>query len=254
LGALAFGCAASLGGLFLLRQSGNVGWVQNLSPFARASTTPASTSAAEALPTATVAATEPAKATTTPSATSTATPTPPPTATATATHSATATHTPRPTGTATVTRTATETATRAPTRTPTPTPTPSPTPFVCDSLYGLANIQLAPGQPFQCTIEEQELTDLANNYPDSPCSETRFTLDDDQIEMVCRIGVRMRAVLETKVQDCRVELAVVQGTVGFRGIVQELIATQFDVIRYDTICIDRSEIDDGTITVGGYGR
>jgi hypothetical protein len=118
----------------------------------------------------------------------------------------------------------------------------------------LANIRLEPGQPFQCTIAEQELTDLANHYPDSPCSETRFALDDGQIEMVCRIGVRMRAVLETRIQDCRVEVVIVGGTVGFRGIVQELIATQFDVIRYDTICIDRSEIDNGTITVGGYGR
>jgi hypothetical protein len=118
----------------------------------------------------------------------------------------------------------------------------------------MANIQLAPGQPFRCTLNEQELTDLANHYPDSPCSETQFTLDDGQIEMVCRIGVQMRAVLETNVQDCRVEVEVVRGTVGFRGIVQELIATQFDVIRYDTICIDRAEIDGGTITVGGYGR
>jgi hypothetical protein len=121
-------------------------------------------------------------------------------------------------------------------------------------LYELANIQLAPGQTFQCTLQEQELTDLANSYPDSPCSQTRFTLDDGEIEMVCRMGLRMRATLGAKIEDCRIEIEVIRGTPGFKQIVQELIATQFDVIEYDTICIDRAEIDDGEILVGGHGR
>jgi hypothetical protein len=130
-----------------------------------------------------------------------------------------------------------------------------PTPFLCDSLYELVTIQeLAPGQTFQCTIHQQELTDVANSYADSPCSQVRFELDDGEIEVECRMGVRMRATLAAQVENCRVAVRVLRGTLGFRQVVQELITTQFDVIRYDSICVDQVDVDDGQLTVSGYGR
>jgi hypothetical protein len=103
-------------------------------------------------------------------------------------------------------------------------------------------------------LEQQELTDLANDYPDSPCSQTRFTMDEGEIEIECRTGLRMQAILAASADDCRVSIRVLRGTPGFRQVVQELITTQFNVIRYDSICVDRVEVDDGQLTVGGYGR
>lgn len=237
-GALVVGCACSLGALLLLRGAGNLDWIRSRWPLGAATATPQA-----AAPSPTTSGDLP-----TPLAAATSTPTAAPTATATGT----ATQTVPPTHTAAPLPTETE----PPAATPSPTPPPqaSPTPFTCDSLYELAGIQLAPGQTFNCTLHEEELTELANNYPDSPCSQTRFTLDDGEIGVECRMGLRMQATLVAETENCRLELEVVRGTVGFKQIVQELIATQFDVIQYDTICIDQIEIDDGAITLAGYGR
>lgn len=232
-GALVLGCACSLGALFLLRQAGDLGWMQRVWPWA-----------------------------TQPVAAATATPAPSSTALSpSATVTATSTPSQVPTATALPTRTTTATAapTRTPTRTVVPTATPaaqaSPTPFVCDSVYELAGItQLAPGQTFVCTLPQQELTDLANDYPDSPCSTARFTMDDGEITLECRMGLNMQATLSPAVKDCRVAIRVLSGTLGFRQIVQELINTQFNVIRYDSICVDRLDVEDGQLIVGGYGR
>ena len=98
------------------------------------------------------------------------------------------------------------------------------------------------------------MTDLANNYPESPCSETRFALDDGEIEVMCRMGVRMQATLAARAEDCRVTIKVLKGTLGFKQVVQELIGSQFNVIRYDSICVDQLNVDDGRLVVGGYGR
>jgi hypothetical protein len=247
-GALVLGCACSLGALFFLRQASDLGWVQDLWPFA------APTAAQPAAATATQ---PPAPAPTHTAVAALPSPTPSPTQEPTATAVPTRTATAVPTSTAPPPATATRTL--KPTRTAAPTATKTtqaaPTPFVCDSLYELANIQkLAPGQTFQCTIQQQELTDLANNYPDSPCSEARFGFDDGEIDVVCRMGLRMQATLAPKLDDCRVAIVVLDGTPGFRRIVQELITTQFNVIRYDSICVDQIVIDDGQLTVGGYGR
>jgi hypothetical protein len=154
------------------------------------------------------------------------------------------------------------TATEAPTATPTPEISaprppvvgPSPTPFVCRDIYHLATIELAPGQTFSCSVTEEELTKLANDYPESPCNETTITLEDGEIEVTCDIGIKMSATLRAIVEDCRIQLDVLRGTLGFRQIVQELISTQFDVIQYDDICVDSMVVDQGRITITGRGR
>jgi len=236
-GVLVFGCACSLGAFLFLRQAGGLGWVQNLWPLAAPTSTPAPTHTAQAiLPSPT------SKLPTTAS-----TPTGEPAATTVPTQAATAVPTSVAQPAATVTR--------PPAPTAIGTTAAVPTPFVCDSLYELANIQkLAPGQTFRCTIGQQELTDLANTYPDSPCSEARFEFDDGEIDVECRMGVRMQATLAAQAQNCRVGVKVLRGTAVFKRVVQELITTQFNVIRYDTICVDQLEIDNGQLTVGGYGR
>ena len=236
-GALVLGCLCSLGALFLLRQADTLDRLQDLWPRKGVPATPTSAPTLTIVSTPTTAARSSATATSSATVTSTATAT----WTATATRTPTAAATPSPTPTSAPTRSA-------------PTTEPSPTPFVCDSIYELANIQLAPGQTFQCTLQEEELTDLANSYADSPCSETRITFDDGEIGVECRIVVLMRAVLVPKIEECRVALEIARGTPAFRQIVKEMITTQFDVIKYDTICIDQLEADDGEVIVGGYGR
>lgn len=234
-GALVIGCACSLGALLVLRRAGDLEWVQNLWPLATppvaapTATQPVAAATATQLPTHTATMVLPSPTT----KSSTATPMPSSTATLTLT--------PQPARTAAPGATATLQA--------------SPTPFVCDSVYELANIQqLAPGQAFACTIEQQELTDLANDYPDSPCSQTRFTMDDGEIKLECRMGLRMQATLAATAKDCRVSIRVLGGTPGFRQVVQELLTTQFNVIRYDSICVDQVDVDGGQLIVSGYGR
>lgn len=253
-GALVFGCACSLGALFFLRQASDLDWVRDLWPLAAPTAAQSAAATATEPPPSTPAPTHTAVAArSSPTSTATSTPTSEPTATSTPTRAATA----EPTATASPTTTATRTP--QPTRPPAPTATrtaqAAPTPFVCDSLYELANIQeLAPGQTFQCTIGQQELTDLANDYPDSPCSEVRFGFDDGEIDVQCRALLWMQATLAPQLDNCRVGVVVLDGTPGFRRIVQELITTQFNVIRYDSICVDEIKIDDGQLTVSGYGR
>ena len=118
----------------------------------------------------------------------------------------------------------------------------------------MATIELAPGQAFSCSVTEEELTRLANDYPESPCSETAVELEDGEIEVTCHIGIKMSATLVAIAENCLNRLEVLGGTMGFRQIVQEIIRTQFDVIQYDTICVDSVVADDGQITVAGHGR
>jgi hypothetical protein len=170
------------------------------------------------------------------------------------------THTPSPTSTYTplpATPTPIPTATNAllPSATPPPAlPEVTPTPFVCMGLDDLATMNLAPGQPFECTIQQEALTKLANNYEESPCNETLITLDNGKIEVACWMGIKMSATLEAWAETCRIELRVVKGTMGFTQLVQSLIATYLDVIRYDSVCVDEVAVDDGVIYVAGYGR
>jgi hypothetical protein len=151
--------------------------------------------------------------------------------------------------------TATPTATQTPRRTWTPTAAAAmPTPFVCEELADLADMSLAPGQGFECTVQQETLTALANSYADSPCNETRFTLDNGEIWIECRMGITMNATLAARAQGCRIGLQVLGGTMGFRKVVQELVETQFNVVRYDDICVEQVIVDDGRIFVSGYGR
>jgi hypothetical protein len=162
--------------------------------------------------------------------------------------------------TATPPATPASTPTPAPTPTGTPTPTPGPTtdalptPFVCQGIEDLTSMKLAPGQPFECTIRQEALTALANRYEQSPCSETRIWFDDGEIVLQCRMGLTMSAVIEAQAQQCRLALRVLRGTLGFSGIVRELIASQLDVIRYDEICVEQVTVGNGEAYIAGRGR
>jgi hypothetical protein len=183
-----------------------------------------------------------------------ATPTQLPTATPlpTLTPSPTSTYTPLP---ATSTPVPTATSTLPPPATSTPAlPAVTPTPIVCTGLDDVATLDPVPGQHFECTVRQETLTDLANDYEESPCSETLITLDNGKIEVACWMGIKMSATLEAWSEACQIEIRVVKGTFGFTQVVEDLIATYFDVIRYDTVCVDQLVVDDGEVAIAGYGR
>ena len=124
---------------------------------------------------------------------------------------------------------------------------------MCQGIEDLYGVTLAPGQRFECTIEEATLTDLANSYSESPCSSTRFQLDNGEIQVTCQMGLTMNATITAQARNCRVELEVVRGTFGFTGVVQNLIQTQFDAVRYDEVCVEEVVIDDGEVYIAGQG-
>ena len=115
-------------------------------------------------------------------------------------------------------------------------------------------MKLATGQPFECTIRQEALTALANRYEQSPCNETYIWFDEDEIVVECRMGLTMSAAIEAQAQQCRITLRVLRGTFGFKGIVQELIASQLDVIRYDDVCVEQVTIGNGEAYIAGQGR
>jgi hypothetical protein len=192
-------------------------------------------------------------------ATSTALPvlsTPTPTRTPPWTATPAPSRTPMPTLTATPLPSPTPAATRTPLRQATPTSTvvPSPTPYLCEGIEDLVTMRLAPGQRFECTIRQETLTALAESYEDSPCTWTRIALDDGEINVQCQRGLTMSATLSARAKECRLELQVLRGTLGFAGVIQRLLDTQFNAIRYDEVCVNKVDIDDGNAYIAGYGR
>jgi hypothetical protein len=115
-------------------------------------------------------------------------------------------------------------------------------------------MRLAPGQPFECTIQEETFTELANSYEESPCTWTQITLDDGEIRVQCQMGLTMSATLAAQAKDCRIELQVLRGTFGFTSVVQGLIDNQFKAIRYDEVCVEQVDIDNGEAYIAGSGR
>ena len=181
-------------------------------------------------------------------------------------------HTPSPTLTSTqgATRTpaatptpgATRTSTPSPTRTSSPTPTstrrstrtPTPTPIVCDDLDEIGQLTIVPGQRFACTIGQDALTERINEQPDVPCTDVTVTMADGEIRVTCRMGVRLNAVGVVDVDDCRVSIQIVRGTIGFTQVVQALLDANTQLIPYDAICIEQAEVTDGQIEIEGHGR
>jgi hypothetical protein len=233
-------------GLILLIQNRRAG------PASTPTATPTPTPGVAAVPTDTspqATATPTAGATPRPA---TQAPTGTPAHTPTATQSPTGTPAHTATATATAVTTATATATAA--RTALPTATPTVTPIVCDDLDDMESLTIAPGQRFSCTVTEEELTRKAKEQPDMPCREIAIRLDDGEITLVCRMGIRMSATGTVSAEDCQLSIEIVRGTIGFAQIVRGFLDTGMELIPYDAICIERAEVSDGQLQIEGYGR
>ncbi|MBL7199035.1 MAG: hypothetical protein ISS56_02695 [Anaerolineae bacterium] len=167
-------------------------------------------------------------------------------------------HPPLQTATPRVTPTETYPPTPQPTSTATPvpssTPTVAPTPVVCSGLDGLLGMTLVPGQRFECTISEEQFLEQIRGQPDVPCSTVDATFDEDQIGLVCRLGIRITATGTAKAEDCRLVVEITRVTAGFTRVVQDLVNAQLATIPYDRVCIEQVKVDGGKIHASGYGR
>jgi hypothetical protein len=178
------------------------------------------------------------------------------------------THTPSPTSSPTRGQTPTPTQTQTPysrpTHTPTSTPRPTrrptrapkatPTPIVCNDLDQLGQLTIVPGQRFTCTIHESDLTKRISQQPGIPCSDVNITFADDEVQLTCRMRIRLRAVGTVKAENCRMSIQIVRGTIGFTQVVQELLDENAQLVPYDLICVEEATIGDGEIEIKGYGR
>jgi len=178
----------------------------------------------------------------------------------TPTHVALKTPTPQPSPTRTPTRTQVPSATATPgvqvTAAPTVTGSPqgTPTPIVCEGIESTASLTLAPGQSFTCSVTDDELVDQITKVPDLPCSDVQIAFDDGEIQVSCRIGIRLTAVGELSVQNCQATMAIVRGTPGFTQVVQTLLDQYAVLLPYDRVCVEEATAGDGVLTVSGYGK
>jgi hypothetical protein len=147
-------------------------------------------------------------------------------------------------------------ATATPTRMPSPpvVPSPTPTPIVCDDIEQIGEMSIAPGQSFRCTVRQEQLSAQIARQPNVPCSEIEVTLDDGQIAVSCRMGLRLSATGVVETKDCRASIRVTRATMGFTQIVQELLDENMQLVPYDLICVEQVEIDDGQMTIAGHAR
>jgi len=195
-----------------------------------------------------------ARATPTPPSTPTRTLPPPPLVTPTAR----AMRTPIPLPTARHTRAAQPTLSVTPRSRPSSTRPvgagPTPTPIVCNDPTDPSDLVIAPGQEFTCTFTEDALNQELEAVPDSPCQEAYIALDDGQFTLVCRMGFKMTATGVANVRDCQARLQITHGTPGFTDLVQDMIDTQMALVPNDVVCVEQIEIDDGELTIIGYGK
>ena len=163
-----------------------------------------------------------------------------------------------PTRTPTRTQVPSATTTPGPQATAAPTATSSlqgtPTPIVCEGIESAASLTLAPGQSFTCSVTDDELVDQIAKVPDLPCSDVQIAFDDGEIQVSCRMGIRLTAVGELSVQDCRATMAIVRGTPGFTQVVQTLLDQYAVLLPYDRVCVEEATVGDGVLTVSGYGK
>jgi hypothetical protein len=119
----------------------------------------------------------------------------------------------------------------------------------------LGRIALAPGQAFVCTIDQDQLTEQLEERPENPCADTNVTFrNDGQVYVTCRMGLTLRATGIVEVSNCRMNLRVTSGTIGFAQLVQGLIDENEALMPYDRICIDEAEVSEGQVTIWGHRR
>jgi hypothetical protein len=214
----------------------------------RAPTTPAATATSAR----TAASTPTPTATWTPEKAETAAPAPTMTATPVPTAAATRASTRAPASTPAATSTSTRTP--APTVAPTSTPTFTPTPIVCDDLGALTEMDIAPGQPFECTTHQDAITEELRGIPEVPCREVSVLFEEGQFSFICEGRLKVTVTGRITARECQIDVEITGGTPGLSGAMQILIDTLLSYFPYEKLCFERAELTDGELIVSGYGR
>jgi hypothetical protein len=214
----------------------------------QAPTTPAATATSASTATSTPTPT----ATWTPEKAETASPTPTMTVTPVPTTASTRALARTPASTPSATPTATSTSTRTPV--PTVTPTFTPTPIVCNDLGALTEMDIAPGQPFECTTHQDTITEELRGIPEVPCRDVSVLFEDGQFSFICEGRLKVTVTGSIKAKECQIEVEITGGTPGLGGAMQVLIDTLLRYFPYEKLCFERAELADGELIVGGYGR
>ncbi len=181
-----------------------------------------------------------------------------PTMTATPASTTTSTRTPTrgdtQTPASTPSSTPTATSTSSPTPVPTVTPTFTPTPIVCNDLGALTEMDIAPGQPFECTTHQDTITEDLRSVPGIPCGNVSVLFEDGQFSFICEGRVTVTVTGTIAASDCQIDVQITGGTPGVGGAMQILIDSLLKYFPYDKLCFERAELADGELIVGGYGR
>jgi hypothetical protein len=115
-------------------------------------------------------------------------------------------------------------------------------------------LTIVPGQQFACTIYAADLSKRINQQPDIPCSDVSIAMADDEVQLTCRMGIRLNATGVVQVSDCRMSIQIVRGTIGFTQVVQDLLDQNAQLVPYDLICVEEATIGEGKVEISGYGR
>lgn len=198
----------------------------------------------------------------TPEKIETATPMPTRTPTAVATTASTRAPTRVPTSTlsAALTPVSTPSATPTPTSTsthtpvPTVTPTFTPTPIVCNDLGALVEMDIAPGQPFECTTHQDAITEELRRIPEVPCRDVSVLFEAGQFSFICEGRLRVTVTGRIAAKECQIDVEITGGTPGLGGAMQILIDALLKYFPYEKLCFERAELADGKLAVSGYGR
>jgi hypothetical protein len=114
--------------------------------------------------------------------------------------------------------------------------------------------EIAPGQRFVCTSDQDRVTEQLSNLPNMPCSETSIDFDDGMFTFRCTMSIPVQAVGMIQVKDCQLDVVIVEGTFGFADAAQLMVDVLLPNLPSEGICFDRVAIDDGQMELAGYGR
>ena len=137
---------------------------------------------------------------------------------------------------------------------PTVTPTFTPTPIVCNDLGALTEMDIAPGQPFECTTHQDMITEELRGIPEVPCRDVAVLFGEGQFSFVCEGRLKVTVIGRITAKDCQIDVEITGGTPGLGGAMQVLIDTLLKYFPYDRLCFERAELADGELIVSGYGR
>ena len=115
-------------------------------------------------------------------------------------------------------------------------------------------MEIAPGQPFECTTHQDTITEYLQSVPEVPCRNVSVIFEEGQFSFICEGQIKVTIMGTIKAQDCQIKVDITGGTPGVGGAMQILIDALLRYFPYEKLCFERAELVDGELIVSGYGR